>query len=131
MVEVRLRTSGIPALTLTFQAAHGSESDLQIMDRIHLRRGDHERVLDGSKPGATFNPMELSPMLELLGSTVKDALAENEGRLRIAFSNELVLEVTSTTGYEAWHFQYPRPGRPVGGLLDHPISLHGTAGRLI
>lgn len=117
--------------SLVFKAAEGDESELTIEDQICLRRGESERILAGSKPGVTFDPKGLSPLLELLGSQVRDAVAEKEGRLRVVFSNELVLEVTSSTGYEAWHFQYPRPGRPVSGKVDHSVSVTGAYGYLI
>ena len=129
LVEIRLSMCSLPALV--FKAEDGTEAELTIEDRTTLRRGDHERLLEGSKPGTSFNPKELAPMVELLGSTVIDAVAEKEGLLRISFSNKLVLEVAPSHGYEAWHFYSPRPGRPAGGDRDHAIALHGAHGHLI
>jgi hypothetical protein len=129
LVEVRLSTRSLPALV--FRAADGSESELRIADRLSLRRGECERVLEGSQPGATFNPKELSPLLELLGGEVRDAVAEEEGRLRVVFANQLVLEATPSADGEAWHFQYPRPGHPPGGKVGQFVALTGAPGRLI
>src|SRR5262249_19390904 len=110
LVEIRLNMCSLPALV--FKAVDGSEAEITIEDCISLRRGDQERLLEGSKPGTSFNPKELAPVLEVLGSAVTDAVAEREGLLRIAFENKLVLEVVPSHGYEAWHFHSPRPGRP-------------------
>jgi hypothetical protein len=129
LVEIRLNMRNDPALV--FRAADDTEAELSIQDCICLRRGDQERILEGPKPGESFNPQELAPLLELLGSEVTDAVAEKEGRLRVAFSNKLVLEVIPSHGYEAWHFRYPRPGRPVGGNLERAIALTGAHGHLI
>jgi hypothetical protein len=87
--------------------------------------------LEGSKPRKTFNPKELAPLLELLGCEVTDAVAMEDGQLVLAFSNQQVLDVRSSTGYEAWHFQYPRPGRPVGGKRGNSIAVTGAHGHLI
>jgi hypothetical protein len=124
VVEIRLSVRTLPAIV--FRAPDGGESEITVEDCIVLRRGNQEYVVQGPKPGTTFNPMALSPLLELLQSEVKDAVAEREGKLRIEFSNSLIMEVCSTTGYEAWHFQYPRPGRPKGADNVHHISLHGA-----
>src|ERR1041385_3421599 len=103
---VELRLSVCSALALVCRAPDGSEAEITIEDSICLRRGDQTRCLEGSKPGESFNPQALAPLLELLGSDVAEAVAEKEGRLRVAFSNELVLEVVPSHGYEAWHFCY-------------------------
>jgi hypothetical protein len=115
---------------LVFSAEGGPESDVVIEEAIILIRGSHERVLEGSKPGETWNPNELGPLLELIGCTVIDALAEQEGTLQITFSNNLVLKVVPTTGYEAWHFRYPLPGASGGGKPGVSITLIGAGGWL-
>lgn len=129
LVEIRLSICQL--LALVFQADDNTESEITIEDCLTLRRGSEERRLAGTKPGAAWNPQELSPLLELLGAEVSDAVAEREGLLRISFANQLVLEVVSTTGFEAWHFHYPRPGRPPAGNVREPLALHGAHGRLI
>ena len=129
LVEIRLSVCHLPALI--FKAEDDSEAEITIEDCTTLRRGDQERLLEGSKPGTSFNPKELAPLLELLGSTVTDAVAEKEGLLRIAFASKLVLEVAPSHGYEAWHFHSPCPGRPAGGDRDQAIALHGAHGHLI
>jgi hypothetical protein len=129
LVEVRLSMRSLPALV--FKKEDGSEAELTIEDCTTLRRGEQEQLLEGSKPGSSFNPKELAPLLELLGTEVIDAVAQQDGLLRVAFSNKLVLEIAPSHGYEAWHFHYPRPGRPMGGEHEQAISLHGAHGHLI
>jgi hypothetical protein len=129
LVEISLSTCRLPVLV--FKAEDGSEAELTIEECITLTHGNQERHLVGSKPGALFNPKELAPLLQLLGGEVKDALAKSDGHLTIAFSNATTIDVKSTDGYEAWHFHYPRPGRPVGGKLSQSISLIGASGHLI
>lgn len=129
LAEVRLSIDSLPALV--FKAVDGDEAEITIEDSITLTRGEQERTLEGAKPGESFNPKELAPLLELLGSEVMSAVADKGGHLRIAFSNKLILGIMSTSGYEAWHFQYPRPGRPVGGNRDDFIGLTGAYGHLI
>ena len=106
------------------------ESQVTIEDQIVLLHGSAETVLPYSKPGAGFAPERLNPVLDLLGLRISDALALKDGTLQIEFEGSFVLKVTSTTGYEAWHFQLPRPGRPASGS-GHQVSLHGAAGHLI
>ena len=106
------------------------ESQVTIEDEIVLLHGSAEHLLPHSKPGACFDPEQLKPVLDLLGLRVSDALALKDGTLQIEFEGNFMLKVTSTTGYEAWHFQLPRPGRPASGS-GHQVSLHGAAGHLI
>lgn len=129
LVELRLSVCSAPALV--FRAVDDGEAEITIEDGICLRRGDQVRRLEGAKPGASFNSQALAPLLELLGSEVTDALAEQEGRLRVTFSNELVVEVVPSHGYEAWHFRYPRPGRPAGGTREQAVAVTGAHGRLV
>jgi hypothetical protein len=126
LVEVRLGTCRLPALI--FRAADGSEAELTIEEAVTLTRGKQVQLLEGSKPGETFSPRELAPLLDLLGSEVTDALAEKEGQLRIEFTGNLLMTVTPSHGYEAWHFQYPPPGAGAGA--KH-VGLTGADGRLI
>jgi hypothetical protein len=114
-----------------FKASDESESQLSIEDHIILSRGDNAQILEGSKPGTSFCPRELFPLLELLGSEVTGAVATKDGELRIAFSNKLVLSISPSSDGEAWHFQYPRPGRPVAGNPSQFVALTGAPGRLI
>jgi hypothetical protein len=130
LVEIRLGTRCLPSLI--FRAEDGSEAELTFEDCITLGRSEGECILRGSKAGTTFNPKELGPLLELLGAKVIDATAEKSGSLRIVFSNSMELRVIpSTGGYEAWHFQYPRPGRPFASNAVRILALTGADGRLI
>ncbi len=129
VVEVRLSTRTMPALV--FLASDWTEAELAIEDRITLGRGGEERVLEGSKPGVTFDPNSLAPLVELLGCEVTEAVAEWDGRLRIEFSNKQTLRIDPSHGYEAWHFRHPRPGRPSGGASESALSVTGAHGRLI
>jgi hypothetical protein len=129
LVELCLGTHR--STTLVFEDTDGGQSELVLEDAVLLRRGRDERVLDGAKPGATYNPKLLSPLLELLDGRVTDAIAEEGGLLRITFSDGLDLVVVPSTGHESWHYRHPRPGRPVGGSLARPLSVTGCHGHLI
>jgi hypothetical protein len=117
-------------VALVFRDAQGNEAEVTVEDKIVLARGTDERVLEGSRPGASFDPKGLHPLLDLLGCRVCEAITQYNGELRISFADGLALEVTSTTGYEAWHFAKPRPGRPIGGPGPH-IGITGAAGHWI
>jgi hypothetical protein len=116
---------------LIFRDTDGNESQISFEESILLSRDGRDAELTGSKPGVTFNPRSLSPLVELLGSEVTEAIAYREGALWISFSSRHALNVVPNSGYEAWHFQYPRPGRPIGGKLEHFVSVTGADGRLI
>lgn len=118
-------------VTLVFLDPAGGESQLQIEEAVTLHRNGVDLYLPGSRPGVTFDPKQLHPLLALLGAAVEDAWAHHDGPLEIRFSDGSALRVTPETGYAAWHFQYPRPGRHPGGSLNDFISLHGDDGRLI
>lgn len=121
--------------TLIFQDAAGGHSQLQFEEAITLHHDGADLYLLGSRPGSTFDPKQLHPLLGLLGTNVVDAWAHKAGALEISFSNGSVLRVIPETGYEAWHFQYPRPGRPpgrsVGGNINDVIIIHGAEGHVI
>lgn len=127
--EVCFGTSRLVALVLRDSA--GDESLLQIEEAVTLTRHGLELYLPGSRPGPTYEPMQLGPLLGLLGATVEDAWAHHEGALEVTFSNGDVLRVVPESGGEVWHFQYPRPGRPPSGDVSRHVSLHGDHGRLI
>jgi len=73
----------------------------------------------------------MSPLLEFIGTEVIGATAYADGRLVLSFSNAMTIEIFSKHGYEAWHFQFPRAGRPPGGDVAYHISLYGTDGKLV
>ncbi len=129
LVELTIGVSKLPLFV--FRAEDGGESELRIEDCLLVMRDDHEILKVESKRNARFDPQGLSPLLCLLGCEVTEAIAEESGRLRVDFSNGFQLRVTPTTGFEAWHFQFPRPGRPVGGPLDQLIAITGAHGHLI
>jgi hypothetical protein len=128
LAEVCLAISRLVALV--FRDAEGNEAEVTVEDKIVLARGTDERVLEGSRPGTSFDPKGLHLLIDLLGSRVCEATARDTGELRITFADGLVLEVASTTGYEAWHFAKPPPGRPAGGSGPR-FAITGAAGRLI
>jgi hypothetical protein len=105
--------------------ADRNESIIELSDRFTIERSAEIRMIEYNQAN------RLSPLLELVGATITAAIARAEGRLELAFSNALRLEIGSTTGYEAWHFQFPRPGRPPGGDVANHISVHGADGHLI
>jgi hypothetical protein len=128
LAEVCLAIDRIVALV--FRDPAGNEAEVTVEDKIVLARGTEERVLEACRPGTSFDPKGLHPLLNLLGSRVREAIAQHTGELRITFADGLVLQITSTTGHEAWHFAKPRPGRPISSPGPH-IGITGAAGRLI
>ena len=44
---------------------------------------------------------------------------------------DILVELRLSSAGEAWHFQYPRPGRPVGGKMKQVVALTGAPGRLL
>jgi Family of unknown function (DUF6188) len=128
LVELCLSTRILT--TLVFEASDRSQAELVLEDAVLLRRGRDEHLLDGTKPGSTYNPRLLCPLLELLGKRVTEAIAEEGGLLRITFSDSLELEVAPSTGYESWNYRYPRSGRAVGGSVAKPLSVIGCLGSL-
>ena len=105
-------------------ASH-QESIITLADPIHIGRGTDMNTVDPNRLS------QLSPLLELVRTQVTVAMARENGRLELEFSNTMKLEVCSTTGHEAWHFQFPRPGRPPSGNVARHISIHGADGHLI
>lgn len=85
-------------------------------------------MIHGTKPGKGFWRVDLHRLDYLIGNRVKDAVARYNGCLILSFETGERLEIESTTGYEAWHFQYPRPHTR---SVKHPISVHGAQGFLI
>ncbi len=129
--EVRELHLGVSRLaTMIFRDTEGGESQIVFEETITLIQGDHEQRLTAARPGAAFDPLSLQPLLALLGSRVADAWALQNGRLEIVFLKGWILRATPESGYEGWHYHYPRPGRPPGSDLQHPISLHGADGYL-
>ncbi|BDI30004.1 hypothetical protein CCAX7_20550 [Capsulimonas corticalis] len=116
---------------IVFQDASNEESHLTLEQDILLKRGDVERRVPSYRSNAPFDPSQLSPLLDLLGSMVTDTCAYHDGRLEVTFSCQWSLLVLPIESYEAWRFQYPRPGRPIGGNLAHAQSLGGYEGGLV
>lgn len=125
--ELTFRVDGCPIIVFRGTEA---ESQLEIEDQIVLVSRSGEELLPYARPGSDFAPRRLGRILDLLGLSVNDALAMKDGTLQIEFADGSKLKVTSTTGYEAWHFHLPRPGRPAGAAA-YQISLHGAAGHLM
>ncbi len=123
VVEIHVSAHRGPVIILA--DVDGRESMIELADQFTIGRGIDLRAIEHQ------HATQLSPLLELVGATVTEALASAEGRLELVFSNAMRLEVASTTGYEAWHYQYPRPGRPPSGDIANAISLHGGAERLL
>lgn len=111
--------------SIVFQDSGGGESQVEFEEAITLVRGDVTLYLVGSRPGRTYAPQQLGPLADLLGASVVDAWAHHDGPLEIVFSNDWTLRVVPESGYEAWHFAWPRPGRSPGGDTRHSIHLHG------
>lgn len=116
---------------LIFRDTQDNESQLAIEVAITLSNNGENIVLPSSRPGTNFDPKKLYPLLNLLGSSVVVAWAERNGDLEIVFANGWILRVIPESGYEAWHFHYPRPGRSAGGNVKDCVSIHGYEGGVI
>ncbi len=127
VAEIRL---GIRcSLEIVFKGADEHESIITIPQRFVLGRGHDERVFDWSQPVSAWQPEELHEFVQLLGTTVTDAVAEQFGRLMLSFSSKSWLKVDPCE-YEGWRFQAPRPGRPPSSSGPH-IVIDGVDGELI
>lgn len=122
VAEVCIASHRGPAII--FADAGRQESIIEVADQFSIGRGTEMCTVPHDQPHL------LSPLLELVDATVAGATAHADGRLRVEFSNRMRMEVASTTGFEAWHFQFPRPGRPPGGDAANHISIHGSDGQL-
>lgn len=116
---------------IIFSNEDDQESSLILEDQINLTRGEQMIPPHAIHRGNRTDGGELSPLLTLLGSTVREAFASQDGRLTIKFSNAINLTITSTTGYEAWHFQYPRIGSQYQDNKRKMITIHGAYGKLL
>lgn len=124
LAELRLDVDRL--VRMTFRSEAGEEAHLEIEEAITLSRGRSTQILEGSRPGSSFAPQTLAPLVELLGCTVTDALAQKDGTIRVELSNQMMLSIVPTRGYEGWHFQ----GKPEGHSAP-PLILHGATGHLI
>lgn len=128
LVEIVLSIKRHPALI--FESDNGHVSELNIWDKVLLTHGKLETEFD--RACQIDEKREFAAQLaDILGQKVTDAVAEPDGKLCISFSSKFSLVVIPTTEYEAWQFQHPRPGRPIGGDINNSISLVGTNGGLI
>ena len=121
VAELRIASDRI--VTRIFRSKSDHETTLEIEDSIVLSRGTSTQTLKGSKPGTTFAPQTLQPLLELIGCTIVDALAQEDGAIRLDISNAMTPTVASTDGYESWHLTSLNS--------PAPFTLHGGSGCLI
>lgn len=88
--QIRFSYGGA-AVRLTFCDELDQPSEIAIHGAIRLSRGSDERLLNGAKAGKEYNPRELSPLVDLLGSRVEGVWSEKgEDQARIlalGFSN--------------------------------------------
>ena len=123
VAEICLSTINIPAIV--FRNSNGRESELTFEEDITVQHAQEEWHSEWRRPDS------MSPLVFLLGQTVSEAIALPDGRLAISFTDDWGLQITPKSGFEAWHFLYPRPGRPVGGDVKYHIGITGDDGRLI
>lgn len=124
LAELRLNVDR--ACALIFRSDNKEEARLEIEEAITLSRGQTADRLEGSRPGTTFAPQTLEPLVQLLGSSVTDAIAQKDGEIRIELSNAMTLSVIPTHGYEGWHFHCESKSDN-----SPPLTLHGATGHLI
>lgn len=122
LAELRLAIERL--VELRFRDAEDGECSLQLEESLTVTNDQNVTIMDGSRPGRSFAPAKLTALVEHLGRTVVDALAQEDGTLRIELSSEVHFSVTSTSGYEAWHLAFRRHGESWSG------HLHGAAGKV-
>ncbi|WP_417386750.1 DUF6188 family protein [Gimesia sp.] len=113
---------------LIFEDEESVRSLIQFEDELQISDANGSRTLCGTKPGAGFWRADLNRLNYLLGFRLTSAVAQPDGCLILEFETGTRLEVQSTTGYEAWHFQCPVSQSSTKQQL---ISVHGDHGRLI
>ncbi|QDT24671.1 DUF6188 family protein [Gimesia chilikensis] len=113
---------------LVFADEEAVRSLIEFEDELQITDVDGSRTLRGTKPGAGFWRADLERLDYLLGYRLMSAIARHDGCLTLEFETGARLEVQSTTGYEAWHFQCPLPQT---STKQHPISVYGDHGKLI
>ncbi|QGQ23755.1 hypothetical protein F1728_14145 [Gimesia benthica] len=113
---------------LVFADEEAVRSLIEFEDELQITDIDGSRTLRGTKPGAGFWRSDLERLDYLLGYRLTSAVARNDGCLTLEFETGVRLEVQSTTGYEAWHFQCPLSQT---STKQHPISVYGDHGKLI
>ncbi|WP_339730350.1 DUF6188 family protein [uncultured Gimesia sp.] len=113
---------------MIFESQDSEQSLILFEDELRIIDSDNSRIIHGTKPGKGFWHADLHRLDHLIGIQLKEAVARHDGCLILIFETGERLEIESTTGYEAWHFQYPRPDTRT---VRHLISVHGTHGSLI
>ncbi|QDT88346.1 DUF6188 family protein [Gimesia chilikensis] len=113
---------------MVFEDTESVRSLIQFEDELQITDLYGSRTLHGTKPGDGFWHAELERLNYLIGFRLASAVARNDGCLTLEFETGVRLEVQSTTGYEAWHFQCPLPQT---STKQHPISVYGDHGKLI
>lgn len=113
---------------MVFEDTESVRSLIQFEDELQITDLYGSRTLHGTKPGDGFWHAELERLNYLIGFRLASAVARNDGCLTLEFETGVRLEVQSTTGYEAWHFQCPLPQT---STKQHPISVYGDHGKRI
>lgn len=113
---------------MVFEDTESVRSLIQFEDELQITDIDGSHTLRGTKGGAGFWRSDLERLDYLLGYRLTSAIARHDGCLALEFETGVHLEVQSTTGYEAWHFQCPLPQT---STKQHPISVYGDHGKLI
>jgi hypothetical protein len=118
------------ATEIVIADASGQQSSIELSGRFTIGRGKNTQTVLGFSQPSQFDPRTMSPLLDLIGVVVMGATAFSDGRLELSFSNSVPIQTCSTTGYEAWHFQFPRAGRAPGGDGSNHISIYGADGHV-
>lgn len=117
-------------ITLLFVDERGSIAQLVLEQAVTIYQPDTSpNEVVGTKPGVTFDPSAIQPILKLIGKKVKQGIAHQDGSLEIEFYDGVKFEVIPDI-YEGWHFQKPAPGTMAAYPKEH-FSLHGSDGELI
>ncbi len=119
--ELRLAVDEL--VELRFRDEERNECSLQLEDCLTLTRGTQATSLNGSRPGEAFAPGTMAVLADNLGQTVSDAIAQEDGTIRIELSNKVSLSVTPQTGHEAWHVKLRRNGESWTDICTAPPDI--------
>lgn len=117
-------------ITLVFVDDQGITAELVLEQAVTIFQSDAPPIqVLSTKPGITFNPLAIEPIMNLIGKKVKQAKAQQSGSLEVEFYDGVKFEIVPEI-YEAWHFQKPAPGTIIPYPANH-FSIHGSDGELL
>lgn len=95
VVQIRFASGGF-AVRFILSSENKPLSEFAIEEAITLTRNYDPLVLTGAKPGPSYNPRELAPLLDLLKERIEQVEVRPGCQLTLTFSNGWTLAVAET-----------------------------------